>query len=247
VPWSQRYFKGKKVWVLTDDSGAIAADEKGLVPMRYQNDDNAKVYSAHSKNLSGDADGHGSASPEVVSKAKKSTPPGTNPPAAKISLADMHAAWGPKVVSREVPDTLVALKPPEPGIVEVYTDGACSGNPGPCGYGAVLRRGDDYEEISQYLGQGTNNIGELMAIRVALEHIDDKSRPVRLFTDSTYCIGVLTQGWKAKANQELIAEIRTLMSKFKDLRLIKVKGHSGHPLNDRADHLATRTITDGGA
>ncbi|MFU8806193.1 MAG: ribonuclease HI [Bradymonadaceae bacterium] len=238
MPWSQRYFKGKKVFVKTDEAGELAADAKGLVPMRYQDVEGAKEYSAHSRNISSEITDQPAPGP------KKSSSKGTKPAPPAISLSEIKGASGPRNISHDVPDELIDVAAPEDGVVEVYTDGACSGNPGPCGLGALLRRGDEYEEISQYLGTGTNNIGELMAIRVALEHIKDKSLPVRLYTDSTYCIGVLTKGWKAKANQELIAETKELIKEFDDLRFFKVKGHSGHPLNERADHLATSSLDE---
>ena len=81
-----------------------------------------------------------------------------------------------------------------------------------------------------------------MAIKIALENVADPTRPVRIYTDSTYCIGILTQSWKAKANQELIADIKKLLPPFKDLKFIKVKGHAGHPLNERADTMATSSL-----
>lgn len=131
----------------------------------------------------------------------------------------------------------------------VYTDGACSGNPGPAGLGAVIMNGDDREELSEYLGDGTNNIAELTAILRVLEVLDtaeSRVRPVRIHTDSSYSIGVLTKNWKAKANQELIATIRDVAGKFRYLQFIKVKGHAGVPENERADELARQAIEDNG-
>ncbi len=130
-----------------------------------------------------------------------------------------------------------------PGVsITVYTDGACSGNPGPAGSGAVILQDDEVvHEISQSLGQGTNNIAELTAIKLALEYLKHhQDSPIILFTDSTYCIGLLTKNWKAKANVELVAELRELKDKFKALTIKHVKGHSGHPGNERADLLAVR-------
>ncbi len=127
----------------------------------------------------------------------------------------------------------------------VYTDGACTGNPGPAGLGAVIMDGDGREELSEYLGAGTNNIAELSAILRALEVLDTddaRARPIRIHTDSSYSIGVLTKNWKAKANQELIAKLRDLAAKFRYLQFVKVKGHSGVPENERADELARQAI-----
>ncbi len=126
--------------------------------------------------------------------------------------------------------------------IVVYTDGACSGNPGPAGSGVVLIWGKHRKEISRYLGTGTNNIAELVAIQIALETITNKNLPVKLHTDSSYSIGVLKQGWKAKKNQELIENIRQLVAQYPRLELIKVRGHHGVPENERADELARMAV-----
>src|SRR5438309_6949357 len=105
----------------------------------------------------------------------------------------------------------VRKKPP----IIAYTDGACTGNPGPMGIGVVLIAGSHRKEISEYLGpRGTNNIAELTAILRALEAIKDRSRPVVIHSDSAYAIGLLSSGWKAKANTELVARIRALLREF---------------------------------
>lgn len=127
-------------------------------------------------------------------------------------------------------------------VICIYTDGACSGNPGPAGIGVVLKFGPHEKEISEYIGTGTNNIAELTAIKRGLEQVKKKQLAVRVFTDSSYCFGLLTQNWKPKKNQELVASIRRLMSGFTDLEFIKVKGHSGHEENEKADRLAVSAI-----
>jgi ribonuclease HI len=124
----------------------------------------------------------------------------------------------------------------------IYTDGACSGNPGPAGIGIVMRHNGHEKEISRYIGTATNNIAELEAIRTALAMVRNLKIPVLIHTDSSYALGILSKGWKAKQNLELVAEIRRLMDQFDDLRLIKVKGHAGHPDNERADQLAVAAI-----
>jgi ribonuclease HI len=98
------------------------------------------------------------------------------------------------------------------------------------------------KEISRYIGLATNNIAELEAIRAGLTAVKNRSVPVRVFTDSSYAYGLLALGWKPKKNQDLIAAIVKLMQTFKDLRLTKVRGHAGHPENERADQLATAAI-----
>jgi ribonuclease HI len=123
----------------------------------------------------------------------------------------------------------------------VYTDGACSGNPGPAGLGVVILDGGKRRELSEYLGTGTNNIAELMAIVRALEELP-KDRTVVLHADSAYALGLLGKGWKAKANQELVERMRGLAREFHDLRLVKVDGHAGVAENERADELARAAI-----
>ncbi|MCF6246239.1 MAG: ribonuclease HI, partial [Desulfobacula sp.] len=126
--------------------------------------------------------------------------------------------------------------------IKIYTDGASSGNPGPAGIGALLMYKKSRKEISQYIGKTTNNIAELTAIKVALQKLKRNDLPIRLFSDSSYAIGLLTKGWKPKTNQELIYEIKQLTAQFSDLKFIKVKGHSGIKENEVADYLATSAI-----
>ncbi len=132
---------------------------------------------------------------------------------------------------------------PESEAIQLWTDGACSGNPGPAGAGVLYRHKGEVREISEPLGQGTNNIAELTAILLGLRLVDDPSTPVDVMTDSAYCVGLLTQGWKAKKNTELVAELRETLTAFEDARIIKVPGHSGVPDNERADALATGAIS----
>src|SRR6185503_18224067 len=82
----------------------------------------------------------------------------------------------------------------------VYTDGACTGNPGPMGLGVVILDGRERKEVSEFLGHGTNNIAELTAIVRALE-LCPRGRTVVLHSDSAYALGLLGKSWKAKANQ----------------------------------------------
>lgn len=124
--------------------------------------------------------------------------------------------------------------------IHVYTDGACAGNPGPMGIGVVLvdplyaRAG---REIHEYLGHGTNNIAELRAILTALRLLP-QDRAAVICTDSEYCIGVLAHGYKAKANQELVAEVRQVLAGLPNVYFHKVAAHSGIKHNERADQLA---------
>ena len=130
--------------------------------------------------------------------------------------------------------------------VHVWTDGACSGNPGPMGIGIVVVAGERRKEHGEYLGTGTNNIAELTAIRRGLEIADEflsgRDRPIRVYSDSSYAIGLLSQGWKAKANQDLVAELREFLRGYRSLRMVKVEGHAGIPENERCDLLARQAI-----
>lgn len=146
---------------------------------------------------------------------------------------------------KKQPETPIPIDFPD-NTVFVHTDGACSGNPGPAGIGVVLRHAERKKEISRYIGLATNNIAELEAIRAGLSVLKNTSLPVRLFTDSSYAIGVLSKGWKASKNQDLVAATKTLMAKFSDLRLIKIKGHAGHEENEKADQLAVAAIKTAG-
>ena len=128
----------------------------------------------------------------------------------------------------------------------VFTDGASSGNPGPSGIGVVLHYGEHEKEISEFIGNATNNIAELKAIEAGLSALKSRDIPVRLFTDSNYAYGLLMLNWKPKKNQQLVELIKKKIDTFKDLKIIKVKGHSGHPENERADYLATSAIKKAG-
>ena len=125
-------------------------------------------------------------------------------------------------------------------IVNLYTDGACKGNPGPAGSGAYLKLPDGrVAEASLALGKATNNIAELKAIDLALGLLTKAKVPmdteVALFTDSSYSNGVLTRGWKAKANQALIQGIKEALAKRPQVTIYWIAGHVGVDGNERAD------------
>ncbi len=139
--------------------------------------------------------------------------------------------------------------PPQPsrrgaGEIIIYTDGACAGNPGPMGVGAVILRGKQREEIGEFIGIGTNNIAELTAIERALEALrpEERGAAIALHCDSSYVIGLMAGGFKAKKNVELVERIRAKLRQFPRLRWVKVEGHAGVPENERADALATGAI-----
>jgi len=144
------------------------------------------------------------------------------------------------------PPRPTAPRPADPAdAIVVYTDGSCLGNPGPAGWGAYLRAGARDKDLSGYLGEGTNNIAELTAIKEALRAIKNRTRRVILHSDSTYARGVLTRGWKAKANAELIAETRALMAGFPRLEMRWVRAHAGVVENEWVDYLARTAMLEG--
>jgi ribonuclease HI len=126
--------------------------------------------------------------------------------------------------------------------IQVWTDGGAAPNPGPSGAGVVIVDAGKQTEISQFLGEGTNQTAELSAILIGLSKLAMRDRPVVVYSDSAYSIGLLTQSWKAKANVELVEKLRSVCREFKDLRFVKVAGHSGVPLNERTDQLVGEAI-----
>jgi ribonuclease HI len=137
-----------------------------------------------------------------------------------------------------------APEKPDGDEVLVYADGACSGNPGPAGVGAVALWADQRRELSEYIGEATNNIAELTGILRAAELATELGRPLRLYTDSSYSIGVLTKGWKVRANKELVAKVQEVLNAHPNAKLFHVRGHQGVRLNEEADGLAVRAVQD---
>ena len=147
MPWEQRYFKGnKKVYAEVDDAGAYVT-VKGLVNTKFSSSEDAKVYTVHSSNLSTE-EGPAPAGGKKKSSGSKKKSSGSKKTAAPGSDIVITQAAGPKLVSDVVPDELKNLAPPADGVVEIYTDGACTGNPGPCSYGMLRRDGDSYYEAT---------------------------------------------------------------------------------------------------
>jgi ribonuclease HI len=147
-------------------------------------------------------------------------------------------------VTQKARPSMVLPKVPKNSVI-AYADGACSGNPGPSGLGAVVIDGANRIEISENLGQGTNNIAELTAIERVLDLVPEQGRPLVIHTDSAYAIGVLSKGWKAKANVPLVERLRDRLAKRPATKLVHVRGHSGVELNERADELAREAVRTG--
>jgi ribonuclease HI len=212
-------FKDQQVWVRAGDDGRPVLDADGRAEMKYRETD-SKSYRPSPGNLLPDDGGGGSA----PAPARRSAP-----------------ASRPSAVRRAP-----ARHSQEPAI-EVWTDGACSGNPGPMGIGVVVIDGGDRKELGEYLGIGTNNIAELTAIERGLDLAaeaseGDGARRIRVYSDSAYAIGLLEKGWKAKANQELVARLRRRLTGLSAVEFVKVAGHAGVPENERCDELARDAI-----
>lgn len=140
-------------------------------------------------------------------------------------------------------------------IVTIYTDGACSGNPGPGGWGAILMKGDHRKELKGGTSETTNNKMELTAAIEALRALNRSCR-VDLHTDSTYVMKGISEwihnwkkrGWKTAdkkpvKNVELWRELDALANQH-DVSWHWVKGHAGHPENERADELAREGMAE---
>lgn len=138
--------------------------------------------------------------------------------------------------------------------VTIYTDGACSGNPGAGGWGAILMAGDKKKELSGFDSETTNNKMELTAVIEALKALK-KPCNVELYSDSAYVVNAFIQGWlenwkangwrgadkKPVKNIELWQELDELLKTHK-VTFIKVKGHADNEFNNRCDALATGEI-----
>ena len=131
-------------------------------------------------------------------------------------------------------------------MIELYTDGASSGKPGPGGYGAILRSGKHYKEISAGYRKTTNNRMELMAVIAGLEQIKTPGQQVMVYSDSKYIIdsvekkwvfGWVTKGFAGKKNKDLWLRFLSIY-KLQQVKFTWVKGHAGHPENERCDELA---------
>ncbi|TDQ81765.1 ribonuclease HI [Sphingobacterium yanglingense] len=148
-------------------------------------------------------------------------------------------------------------------MIELYTDGASSGNPGPGGYGTILRTiytGSNPEfhgkliekEFSGGFRKTTNNRMELLAVIIGLEALKNHRQKVTIYSDSKYVIDAIDKKWvhgwikknfEGKKNKDLW--LRLMQSyKIHEVKLVWVKGHAGHPLNERCDRLAVAASKD---
>jgi ribonuclease HI len=250
VPWVRAILRGQKIYARADARGALAA-VNGRVEIRYKPNDGRR-YEAREGNLEvveatplpDETCGPAEAAPKA-DKAAGATKVGSEGSGARSGGGDgggnASASASAKGAKSAKAVTSAQVTPAE-GSVIAYADGACSGNPGPAGLGVVLIDGKHRIELSEYLGVGTNNIAELTAVLRALSAAP-AGKPLLIYTDSQYTIGVLQKGWKAKANTELIAELRSMLAGRGLARLAYVPGHAGVILNERADALAREAVS----
>ncbi len=212
MPWIEAMLRGERVFARAHPDGRLALDESARVEVRYK--PLGRAYRALADNL------HVEPGAALHSDdACRLEQPAEAPARKKASVHGVPS------------DAWIA-----------YTDGACSGNPGPAGSGIVLVSPDGkMHEGLEYLGEATNNVAELTGILRAIEWIPSDARAIVVHTDSQYAIGVLQKGWKAKANQELVARTKRIVE-ARGARLVYVPGHRGVALNERADELAREAI-----
>ena len=131
-------------------------------------------------------------------------------------------------------------------MIEIYIDGSSKGNPGPGGAGIVIKDASTQEILSTHgipLGHVTNNQAEFLALKYALTELktrDLSGCAVNILTDSQLVVGIFSQNWKARANLDLVLEIRELIRDFPHLTFAYVRGHNGNPGNELADSLAQK-------
>lgn len=243
MPWVRARLRDQLVYARANDDGSLLA-EKGVVEVRYKPKDGRK-YQARVANLAvtdpKPLPDDTCAEAEAVDRSDTAkAAPGKS--AAGAAGASGAAGAASRSAAMKSAAASAAAKPTPADAIVAYTDGACSGNPGPAGLGVVLLAGTQRTELSEYLGTGTNNIAELTAVLRALERAGAPEKTLIIHTDSQYAIGVLTKGWKAKANTALILEIRAALAARPGTRLVYVPGHAGVPLNERADELARLAV-----
>jgi ribonuclease HI len=238
MSWKPARFKGKKVWAAVNAIGEMDASN-GLVPIRYSANEGATVYRASARNLTldgGDATelpGGTQAAGEVRSKS------------SRFGSSHTRSDTQKKAAQQDVRQFLDGLSTET---IRCFTDGSCQGNPGPSGTGVYIQIGEEEIRHHRYLGEGTNNIAELSAVYDALVILEERGvasdAAIIICTDSRYVEGILSKNWKAKANRQLITELRAKMRGFSNARIRWVAGHADIPENEEADRLANQALTE---
>lgn len=137
--------------------------------------------------------------------------------------------------------------------IYIYTDGASRGNPGPGGYGVILKCGAHYRELSAGYRRTTNNRMELLAVIMGLEAIKRENAEVKVYSDSAYVVRAINEKWIYKwlkkgldrqKNPDLWERFLNVYRKF-NVSFYQIKGHCGHPENERCDRLAVEAALSG--
>ncbi|MFA5324998.1 MAG: ribonuclease HI [Bacteroidales bacterium] len=130
--------------------------------------------------------------------------------------------------------------------IHIYTDGSSSGNPGPGGYGVVMRCGSQYKELSGGFKYTTNNRMELLAVIIGLESVKRLNADITVWSDSSYVVNAINKGWlfswekknfAKKANPDLWIRFLKIF-RLHNVKFVWIKGHAGHTENERCDVLA---------
>jgi ribonuclease HI len=225
MPWVRATLRGQRIYARAQADGSLQANG-GKVEIRYKPND-GRAYHALPKNLE---ELSAELLPDDTCATAETAPPKAN--------GNSRESKRPSPIPDGPGDSTTDR-------TSVYTDGACTGNPGPAGIGVVIVLPESRIEISEYLGEGTNNIAELTAILRGIEEAPSSGHIV-IHTDSQYAIGVLSKNWKAKANVELIGAIRERIRVRRKISFVYVPGHAGVPLNERCDQLARQAIRSRG-
>ena len=135
--------------------------------------------------------------------------------------------------------------------IEIFTDGSSRGNPGPGGYGVILRCGEHYKELSGGFAETTNNRMELTAVIVGLEAVKRPNAEIILYSDSRYVVDSVNKGWvfgwerkrfEKRLNADLWMRFLEVYRRHR-VRFVWVKGHADNPMNNRCDQLAVAAAT----
>lgn len=135
--------------------------------------------------------------------------------------------------------------------IEIFTDGSSRGNPGPGGYGVILRCGEHYKELSGGFPETTNNRMELTAVIVGLEAVRRPNAEIILYSDSRYVVDSVNKGWvfgwerkrfEKRLNADLWIRFLEVYRRHR-VRFVWVKGHADNPMNNRCDQLAVAAAT----
>lgn len=135
--------------------------------------------------------------------------------------------------------------------IEIFTDGSSRGNPGPGGYGVILRCGEHYKELSAGFPETTNNRMELTAVIVGLEAVKRHNAEIILYSDSKYVVDSVNKGWvfgwerknfEKRLNADLWIRFLSVYRRHR-VTFVWVKGHADNPMNNRCDQLAVAAAT----